>query len=175
MPPGLVAAFAASGTASAADRVRLGGNSTSGDMVTFEVAVAGPTTSSDLYSLAFDLLLSDATVAEYVDGAAVFGTALTLGSGQGQVLAVSQSGDRVVVGVSKTGGGPGSGNGIGASEEIVVSLTFRVLRAGATGVAIVGSPSNPQNPTAAPAALDSTGAVINTMVFDAASATISGS
>jgi hypothetical protein len=172
--PSIVADFVESGTASAADRVRLVDGSVSDDRVTIQVTIAGPTTSGDLYAFAFDLLISDPTVAAYVPGTATFGSALVLGAGQQQAVLVSQSGDRVVVGVSKIGGGAGSGNGIGASEESILSLTLRVLREGATDVTIVGSPGNPQNPTPDPAALGSTGTLIGSVTFDPASATISG-
>ncbi|MFQ5818294.1 MAG: hypothetical protein ACE5H2_10135, partial [Terriglobia bacterium] len=85
---------------------------------------------------------------------------------------VSQSGNRVIVGVTKLGGG--AGNGIGPLEPIIVSLTFQVLKVGTTNITIVGSPANPQNPTAAPAALDSTGVVISSVFFDTFAAQISG-
>jgi len=171
--PSIVADFIESGTASTANRVRLVDGSVSDDRVTIQVAIAGPTTSPDLYAFAFDLLISDPTVAQYVPNSAAFGSALVLGSGQQQAVLVSQSGDRIIVGVSKTGGG--SGNGIGASEESILSLTLRVLREGATDVTIVGSPGNPHNPTPDPAALESNGTVIGSVTFDAASATLAGS
>lgn len=172
IPDSLGAAFSGSGMAAAPNRVRLTAGTTSGDTVAVKVAISGQTTSSDIYSFAFDLLLEDPTVAVYLNNTADFGTALILGSGQGHSVLASENGDRVVVGVTKTGGG--SGNGIGTGEKTIVTLTFRVLKEGATGVRIVGSPGNPQNPTNNPAALDSTGAVIGTITFDSAAAQIRG-
>lgn len=154
----IAASFTASGTDSTPGLVRLRGGSTAGDRVTVEVAIGGPTATTDLYSFAFDLVLSDPTVAQYVNGTAVFGSALTIGTGQDRAVLVSQSGGRVVVGVSKTGGGPGSGNGVAVTEAVIVSLNFQVLKRGTTRVTFGGSPN--------PAALDSTGAVIGSVGFD---------
>ncbi len=165
---GVNASFVASTTAAGPDMVRLRSVTTSSDLVTLEVAVGGPTTSNDLYSFAFDLLLSDPTVAIYVDGSAVFGNALTLGGGQGSTVLVTQTVDRIVIGVSKTGGG--GGNGIGASEDSVVRLTLRVIDTGTTAITITGSPTNP-----VPTALDSAGSVVPSVVFDGGTAQLVGS
>ncbi len=162
------ASFVASATPAGPDMVRLRSVTTSSDLVTLEVAMGGPTTSNDLYSFAFDLLLSDSSMVAYVDGSAVFGNALTLAGGQGSTVLVSQNDDRIVVGVSKTGGG--SGNGIGPSEDAVVRLTLRVLDTGTTDITITGPPSNP-----VPTALDSTGTVVPSVVFDGGTAQLVGS
>lgn len=169
---GISASFTPSGTAAAPDRVRLRQGSAAGDTVTLQVALSGPTTSSDIYSFAFDLVLSDASVARYVPGSATIGNALIPTGSQGTTLGVSQSGNRVVVGVSKTVGG--AGNGVGAIEATVVSLVFELLRGGSTTVTFAGSPANPQNPTNDPAALDSNLAVIASIDFDAAAGTLTG-
>ena len=71
-----------------------------------------------------------------------------------------------MVGVSKTGGG--SGNGIGAVEEPILSLTLRVLEVGATTISIEGPPGGD------PAALDSNGVVVGRVIFDPMPAQISG-
>ncbi len=170
----VTAAFAPSTTVSAPNLARLRSSSVSGDTVTLELVISGQTASNDLYAFVFDLLLSDPAAAEYLPGTASFGTALVPGIEQGETVLVSQSNDRVVIGVSKTGGGPGSGNGVGASEEVIVRLSLRVLKPGATDILIVGSPDHPQNPTPDPAALDSLGAFVESVVFDEAPATITG-
>ncbi len=165
LPNGIGASFISSGTPSSPDGVRLTGT-TSGDIVIIKVVIAGPTTSTDLYSFAFDLLFSDPTVVESIGASVDFGAALILTGGQtGEALA-TLNGDRVTVGVSKVGGG--AGNGLGATEETVVSMTLRVRRRAITTVQIAGSPPND------PAALDSAGAIIGSVVFDPGSATISG-
>jgi len=164
MPAPIVASFSGSGTASAPDVVRLTG-SPSGNTVVVRVVVGGPTTSSDLYSFAFDLVLGDASVATYVAGSAAFGTALTLSGGQTSDVEATLQGNRVVVGVTKLGGG--SGNAV-ATEQTVVSLTFRLLKAGSTTLTIEGAPGG------SPACLDSAGVAIPSIVFDAAPATLSG-
>ena len=131
------------------------------------VAIEGPTTSADLYSFAFDLLLGDPSVAQYVSGTVDFGSALTLEAGQSYSVLASQTGDRVVVGVSKTGGG--TGNGVSVSEAVVVRLTFRVLKEGTTSIVLAGSPGE-----SGPLALDSGGATIGSVQFDTSPASISG-
>ena len=163
--PAVTASFSPSGTASGANLVRLQG-SASGDLVTIDVVIKGPTTTDDVYSFAFDLELSNPAVARYENGSALFGAALTIGAGQSSQILASQNGDRVTLGVSKAGGG--DGNGVGDAEVVVAKLTFRVLSEGLTLVTISGSPPND------PAALDSTGATIDSIQFDPAPAAISG-
>jgi len=166
LPAGLSASFSDSGTAAAADGIRISGSPTD-DLVHVEVSIGGPTTSADLYSFAFDLILGDSTVAEYVTGSATAGTALTTDAGQAvQVLATRQA-DRITIGVTKLGGG--TGNGItGTGESTVVGLTFRVLRVGTTTLTIEGSPGTD------PAALDSSGDEIGSVTFDTVAATLLG-
>ena len=76
LPAAHAASFAESGTTGAANVIRLSG-SPAGDLVNVEVLIGGPTTSLDLYSFAFDLVLDDPGVAEYVSGSATSGAALT--------------------------------------------------------------------------------------------------
>ncbi len=167
----IVAGFVASGTPAAPKLVRLAGRALDNDTVQVDVVLDGPTASSDIYSFAFDIELSDTTVARYISGSAQFGNALELLAGQGSSVLVSQQGNRVVVGVSKTGGGPG--NGFGAEQRLVVRLLFAVTARGSTNLLFRGS-SDPGNPTADPAALDSQGQVIPEIVFDTAAAKIAG-
>jgi hypothetical protein len=170
-PAPVQVACASSATPAGANLVRLVcGTSRGQDVATLVVAIGGPTASGDLSGFAFDLLLSDPGVAEYVPGSAVFGSALVLGPGQtGLVAAGQQAGsDRVKVGVDKSPLAPG--NGVGAQEVPIVSLDLRLLRAGSTDVTLVASP-----PHAAPAALDSNGTVLvapQAPVFDAGAARI---
>jgi hypothetical protein len=165
IPAPIVAGFATSGTSSAPDLVRLTG-SPSGNTVVVRVVVGGPTTSSDLYAFAFDVVIGDTGVATLVAGSATFGSALTLSGGQTSEALATLQGNRVVVGVTKLGGG--SGNAV-PTEQTVVSLTFRILRAGSTTLTFSGAP-----PSGNPQCLDSTGAAIPSIVFDAAPATLSG-
>jgi len=155
------AAFTGSGVASAANVVRLTGQASS-DAVVVSVTIGGPTTSGDLYSFAFDLNVGDPSVLQYVAASATFGSALTLDSGQtGEALA-SQNGGVVTVGVSKLGGG--AGNGVGAGESGIVSLTFRVLKKTSTTIGIAASAT----------ALDSNLAAVPSVQFDTTPATITG-
>jgi len=136
-------------------------------MVTIQVMIGAPTSSSDLYSFAFDLVLGDETVAEYVGGSATAGTALTTSGGQSLQVLASQQGDRVAMGVTKLGGG--AGNAVtGTGEVLVAEFTFRLLKAGTTSLSIEGAPGND------PAALDSGGSDIASVTFDDADATLIG-
>ncbi len=168
----LVAQFAPSGTSPRAGHVILRGTH-SGREVTLAVVLGGPTESQDLYSFAFDLLLGNPRVVRYVPGSAKLGSALVPSAGQTTQVQASQSGDRIVVGVTKVGGG--EGNGVASGEATVATLRLEVLTEGTSTIAFEGSPDNPFDPVSEPTALDSTGAVVNTVVFDQAAATLSGS
>ena len=157
IPPGLSAAFVESGTSAVPNLVRLTGQS-SGTNLALEARVSGPTSSSDLYSFAFDLVLSDATTVELVSGSASYGTALApLGTEHVQVIA-TQNANRITIGVSKVGAT--NGNGIASGDAAVVRLMLRPLGPGSTTVHLAGSPPHD------PAALDSTGQAIPTIQFD---------
>jgi hypothetical protein len=143
-----------------------------GDLLTLEVSLGGPSTSADLYAFAFDVVLGDPTVVEYVEDSEAPGAALTVSGGQTLAAQASQVGDRVVVGVTKLGGG--TGNGVAASESDVLRLTFRVLRTGVSSVTFGGTPSS-NNPAGLPTALDSQGNFVGTIQFDAGAAAIVGS
>ncbi len=161
--PAILAGFDGSGTPASANQVRLLSSASNGDVVTLEVALGGPTSSTDLYSFAFDLVLSDPTVAQYVSGSAHAGDALQVTGIQSQSALASQVGDRVVVGVSKLGGGPG--NGIAGSESVLMTLSFRILRKDVTGISFGGTPT----------AIDSGGSRVGTVAFDSQPARLSGS
>jgi hypothetical protein len=176
--PAVSAQFTASGTASAPNLVRMTQAVLDRDQVRINVAITGPTTSSDIYSFAFDLVLSDPTVASYVTGTAQAGTALQPTGGQSVLVLVNPDSarpNRLVVGVSKLGGG--SGNGVGAGEATVVSLVFRVLRQDVTSISFGGSSSNPTSPNFNPVALNSAlpnPAVIGSVTFDPAPVRLAG-
>ena len=174
--PAVSAQFTPSGTAAAPNLVRMTQAVLDRDLVRINVVLGGQTSSTDVYSFAFDLVLSDATVASYVAGSAQAGTALQPSGGQS--IAVFANPDsarpnRVVVGVSKVGGGPG--NGVSASEAIVVSLVFHVLRRDVTSIAFGGSSANPTSPNFEPVALNSSNAVISSIDFDPAPVRLTGS
>lgn len=164
--PTLSASFVPSGTATATDLVRLRGGAAAGDVIDVEVALGGPTTSSDLYSVAFDLVIADPSVVRLERASA--GGALTVSGGQSRNVQASTSGNHLVVGVSKLGGG--AGNGISAGEAVVVTLTLKVLKAGATTLTFSGPPG--AGPSSGPAALDSAGQVVRSVRFDASSVSV---
>lgn len=173
--PAFTAQFTPSGTPAAANLVRMTQAVVDRDLVRINIAIGGPTTSSDLYSFAFDLVLSDASVAAYVPGTAQAGTALQPSGGQSiTVLANPDSSrpNRVVVGVTKIGGG--AGNGVGGGEPTVVSLVFRLLRRDGTSIAFGGSSVIPTDPKFNPVALNSSNAVIASVDFDTVPVRLTG-
>lgn len=120
------------------DLVRLAGAAAdSGDEVTIEVRIGGPTTSQDYYAFAFDLVIEDPTVISYVNGSASVGDFLDPPA----AVLTARSGNRVIVGVSKSG--PLPGNGTGDLENVVITLRFRALAEGSTNLTFAGSPFNP--------------------------------
>jgi hypothetical protein len=138
IPPAVTCGFTSNDGAAAANNVRFTDNVTvAGDICTVEVAIGGPTTDSDYYAFAFDIQIADTTVAQFINGSDTAGPFLT-GTVDSQV---SQPADRVVVGVSKVGGI--LGNGTGAAEEVVLTLSFRALKVGSTTLTFLGSPANP--------------------------------
>ena len=167
--PAPVALFAPSGTEAGSDKVRLTAEPGSGGLITVHVVLGGPTTSQDLYSFAFDLVLGDPAVVRYESGTAVLGTVLQPTPGQEAIVMASQQGNRVVVGVTKNGGDVG--NGVTDGEPTIVSLTFRVVDRGNSSLTIQGPPEAP----ASPRALDASGAPVASLQFDLLPATLIGS
>ena len=150
--------------APAPDGVRLEGTVVSNDMVTLEVVLDGQTTSTDIYSFAFDILLSDPSVIQFT-GLALEGDVLVPTFPQEVKVLVTQQGDRVIVGVSKTMGG--AGNGFGAEERLILSMDFTV-NSGSTTLTFDSTPA-----MKAPTAFDSALGPIPSITFDAMPATIS--
>ncbi|UCF66555.1 MAG: hypothetical protein JSV80_12260 [Acidobacteriota bacterium] len=158
LPP--VTDFLASTTAPTANLVFLRGEPLDDETVIIEVMIQGQTTSSDIYSFSFDLVLSNPLLAELVTGSELLGSALVPSGGQGTSVQVAQNGDRIVVGVTKTNGG--SGNGVGAGAETIVTFEMRALRGGETELRFAGAPPGPSDPLAE----DSKGDLIGSIVFD---------
>ena len=136
--PTVTCSFTSNNGAAAADVVRFTDNVVvASNLCTLEVAIGGATTDSTYYAFAFDVEISDPTVAQFVGGSDTVGNFL-LNTVDSQA---TQSGSRVVVGVSKSGAV--AGNGTANAEDIVVNLTFRVLKAGSATLSFQGSPANP--------------------------------
>jgi len=145
------AVFQRSATTPGPNRVWLTGEVVDQDEIVVDVMV-GETTSTDLYSFAFDLVLSRPEAARYDDKYEI-GSALTPASGQRVEAMLSQVADAVVVGVSKVGGG--AGNGVGSGGRRLISLKFRVLGDGVSNVCFARTK-----------VLDSHGTSIGTVQFD---------
>ena len=160
-----VAVFTASATAPLADGVRMEGTVVADDMVNIQIVLDGQTTSTDIYAFAFDILLSNSGVVQFIPGSALEGGVLETTPPQDVEVVVSQQGNRVIVGVTKTGGG--AGNGFGMEERTIVSMDFTVS-SGTTSLTFASTPA-----MKAPAALDSTTANIPSIIFDTVPATIS--
>lgn len=156
--PSLVASFNGSGTAPAAEMVRLTGTP-GGDQVNLRVDVGAPV-GGDVRSFSFDLLLGDTGVLEYVDGSAAVGSGW---SDPGSVtVQASQQGDRIVVGVARLGSG-----GAAFPGGEVIDLMLRVRASGASTLGFAASPS--------PTALDGNAQPVAGVQFDSQSATVQGS
>lgn len=155
---GLSASFKPSGATRATGLVRLRGGAVSGDVIDIEVAIGGPTTAKDLYSVAFDLAVSDPAVVR-LERATARG-ALTLAAGQTRTVQATLTGNHLVVGVTKLGGG--AGNAITAREDVLVTLTLKVLAPGTATLTFAGGL----------AALDSSGRVVPSVRFDSKAATL---
>jgi len=168
----LSASFSATATAASPRLVKLIQKSKSNSNVVVEVVIYGPDTTLDMYSFAFDVKIGDPGIVRFVNNPAVAGNALLASAGQ-SVTAVASLGtlagggadnSRVVIGVSKLGGG--GGNGIAGSSAAVIDLTFAVQMQGTTTLTLTGSPL--------PEVLDSNGVPIASIVFDSGNATIQG-
>lgn len=163
--PSITASFIPSDTPVSSNLTRLTGSAV-GDIVTIQVAIAGPTTSNEIWAFAFDLVLSSTSVASYIDGTVTAGSALHVVAGEQLFTDASQNDTRVTIAVTKVGNA--TGNGIGPTGEVIVSLDFLVEDRDAVSIAIAGS-------SPAPAALDSNLDPIPSVIFDTAPAAITGS
>jgi hypothetical protein len=166
--PGLSVRFTDSGTPSAQDLVRLTGTPTGG-RVAIQVVLAGPTTSDDVASFAFDVAIGDPSVLAFGDVQAVAGPALATPGCLDPTVLARQRGDRVVVGVAKLGC---AGNGLPAGEQTIVTLSFRALQPGTSTLTLAGSPAIPGSPAGEPAAFDSGTVKIDSIRFDDLAATV---
>jgi hypothetical protein len=165
VPDILTGRFVTSSTAAAPNLVRLTGAPGSGDLVAVDVVIGGPTTSSDLYTFAFDMVIGDPTVLDFVDDSGVVGSVLSATGCAGAPVVetgTDLSRSQIVVGVSKLGACPG--DGVSGGEPSIVRLTFRVLKEGLSSLSISGSAT----------VLDSAGDPVNSIQFDTAAATIQG-
>jgi hypothetical protein len=166
--PTLQAVFTESNLVQLADRVKLLQGSASGTNVTVQVVLFGPSTSSDIYGWAFDVVISNPAVVEFVAASASAGTTLTPCPGNNLALQANQQTaggvTSVVVGLTKLGNC--AGNGVPAGNNVVVSLTFKVKAAGTSTLTFGGSPS--------PLAVDSNLAPIGSIAFDPGAATLQG-
>ena len=154
--------FYSSGVQPQPNQVRLTSSSASGDTLTVFVKITGPTASSDLSAFSFDLLLSDPTVAMYVDGSAVAGSALDPDGSRQIDVQVVHDVQRVSVAIGDRV--PSGGTGVGAEEATVVSLKFRVLKGGTSALQFAPQPD--------PQALDPAGLPVSTVRFDMAPSAI---
>jgi hypothetical protein len=160
-------AYTASTTAQTANRVKLVPKGASGNVLVVSAVIYGPTTSTDLYSFSFDVVIGDPSVLAFSPGSAAAGTALTVTGGQTlSAIAAPDGSDptHIVVGVTKLGGGVG--NQVAGTSAVVVDLTFGFLKAGTSTLSIASSP--------APSVLDHNGAGVGSIIFDTATGTATG-
>lgn len=166
--PGLTAVFSESALVELGNRVKLQSASASGATVSLDVTLFGPSTSTDIFGWAFDVVISNPNVVEFVAGSAAAGSMLTPCPGNNlSVQATQQTAGNVtsvVVGVSKLGSC--AGNGVAAGGHAVVRLTFRVKAAGSSSLTFGGA--------GGPRALDSNLATVGSIEFDGGVATLQG-
>jgi len=120
-------------TAPAPDRVTLGCPAGETDAITISVHLGGPTTSSDIYGLKFDLVFDPAVL--QFEPPAVEGSFLNRDGAATIVHADVAQGDpgRVVVAITRQG----VANGLQAvnADQVVIALLLKGLAAGSTAVA----------------------------------------
>ncbi len=131
----------------APDQISLGCPSSSASPIPITVVIGGPTTSSDLYGIKFDLVFSPAVMAFLPP--AIEGTFLNKGGASTTLIAATQPGDPGRLIVSITREGPIGGVQATAAQEQVMTLLFSSTGPGTTSLAF----ENVQ-------AVDSTGASI---------------
>lgn len=155
--------FWTSGTPAEPNQIRLAAGGSSPDALTVLVTIVGPTSADDLSAISFDLLLSDPTVADYVDGSATVGTALDPDGAGGVSVDVVHVEQRVSVTVRRAAG---TGTGVTAGRATVLALRYRVGPGGTTAVQFAPDP--------APRALDPVGENIASIAYDMAPSAIVG-
>lgn len=157
----------ASATVPAPGLVKLAQGSSAGSRLVVDVVLHGPEPALDLLGFRFGVKIDDPTVVRFSPQATYAQTALVAGAGQTIAMRVDGSDPAVVlVEVEKDGGG--TGNGLAGGSAIVVALPFDVLRAGVTGLTLVGVGAGE------PQAFDSRRAPIAAVTFDSASASVMG-
>jgi len=111
--------FTGSGTTPGPNLVTMAdGGTAPGSLIQVDIKIGGPTTSSDLFSFSFDVVLSNPSVIESVE--TVAGDALT---GDTAILISPIENGRVVVGVAKKGG---AGNRVASADATIVGLVFKM-------------------------------------------------
>ena len=113
-----------------ADQVALGCPADGVDSITIAIHLGGPTTSSDVYGLKFDLVF-DAAVIQF-DPPAMEGSLLSQGGASTILEANAAEGEpgRLVVAIARQGE-PGGVPGV-AADQVVMTLLFRGVAAGST-------------------------------------------
>jgi len=161
------AQFAASQTPAAPGLVQLAQSSISGTQVRVNVLLHGPEPDLDLAAYRFAIRISDTSVLRFVPQSTYEQSALVAGEGQTIQVAVNTPDPSVVeVQVKKRGGG--AGNGFASPAAVLIGLTFEVLGSGGATLSFAGVGASP------PQVFDSTGSVIDDVIFDVQSATVAG-
>lgn len=154
--------FTPPATAAAPNLVRLtGGDGVRSDRIEIIVGIGGPTTSTDITTYGFDLVVSDPTLLADTIVAASAGDALDGQDAEKTVVASAMTNGRFTFGVTKIVLGA-AGNGVGAAGATIASITFRTLKRGSTAIHLDNV-----------VALDHTGQAVTTVTFDPSPGTIS--
>jgi hypothetical protein len=161
------AQFSASTTAPTPGLIKLEQKSRSGARVVIDARIYGPEPDLDLSGFRFGIRVGDADLVRFAPQMTYPQNVLVAGTGQTITIDVNAADPALIrIEVEKQGGG--AGNGFAAASAIVIELPFDVQSEGSTSLTLSGLDGH------APQALDSTGAVIATVRFDAASASVRG-
>jgi hypothetical protein len=163
----LSAQFTPSATAPAPGLVKLVERSHSGSRVLVDVLLYGPEPGLDLFAFKFGIMIGNDNLVRLVAQTDYSQTALVAGDGQSIAINVDAASDPSLVQVD-VGKNAGAGNAIAVPSAVVLELSFDVQAAGTTTLTLVGLGGEP------PHAVDSAGATIAAVHFDAASATVRG-
>ena len=165
--PSLSAQFTPSATAPAPGLVKLVERSRSGSRVLVDVLLYGPDPGLDLFAFEFGIMSGNDNLVRLVPQSTYNQTALVAGDGQSISINVDAASDPLLVQVDVKKNG-GAGNAVAAPSAVVIELSFDVQAAGTTRLTFVGLGGEP------PRAVDSAGAPIAAVHFDAASASVTG-
>ena len=166
--PTTVAQFTPSGTVRTPGLVKLEQKSRSGSRVVVDVLLYGPEPALDLFAFQFAIKNANPNLVRFVPRSTYTQNALVAGAGQTIAIDVDGTSDPSLIEVNVEKEGGGAGNGFASASVVVIELTFDLQGSGATTLSLIGLGADP------PQAVDAARAPIPDVIFDEASAGVSG-